>query len=134
MTGPLTFDVDIDPAHVDVGIDVPNIGVDVDTEAVEIPLPGPPVVVVVPVPGQPGPQGLPGEGVPAFGEYLIGVKDGVNLAFETLNPFRPNTTAVYINGLREDVHECYIESPPNIIVFDEPPSSTDKLTIDYILL
>jgi hypothetical protein len=120
MSQPLIFEVEVDARAATIQIEKPSVAV----------TPNDPRVIFAVSPGLRGERGLPGEGNPIFGEYLIGVKDGVNKTFETENPFRLKTTAVYLNGLRED---SYTESVPNIIVLDDPPSDTDKLTIDYIV-
>lgn len=123
MSQPLIFEVEVDARVASIQIEAPKVTVASSD----------PRVIFAIAPGPPGEQGPPGEGFQIFGEYLLGAKNGVNKVFETENIFRPTTTAVYVNGLREDIHECYIESSPNMIVFDEAPSSTDKLTIDYIV-
>jgi hypothetical protein len=61
------------------------------------------------------------------------VQDGVNTAFTTAYSFRDGSTAVYLNGLREFRSDGYTESAPNTIILNDPPSSLDRLTIDYIV-
>lgn len=80
--------------------------------------------------GIPGPQGLPGDGVPIVGEALTGSKNGVNTVFTTASAFRANTTAVYLNGLRE-FH--YAETGASQITLEDPPLSGDTLRIDYVV-
>jgi hypothetical protein len=90
-------------------------------------------VILVPVPGGQGPQGAPGNASPVYNETPSGVRDGINTVFVTINTFLPGSTAVYLNGLRETPGDCYVESPPAMIVFDEPPSSADKIRVDYLI-
>lgn len=120
MSQPLIFEVEVDARAASIQIETPHITVATDE----------PRIIFAVSPGPKGERGLPGTGVPAFGEALLGTKNGSNLTFTTVNAFRANTTAVYLNGLRED---AYTESPPNTILFDDPPSSLDKLRIDYII-
>ena len=87
----------------------------------------------LPSPGPRGPTGPSGEGAQIFGETPTGAQDGVNTTFTTQYSFRPESTAVYLNGLREFRGDAYTESAPNTIVLDDPPSSLDRLTIDYIV-
>jgi len=87
----------------------------------------------LPSPGPRGPTGPSGEGAQIFGETPTGTLNGVNATFTTQYAFRPGSTAVYLNGLREFSGEGYTESAPNTIVFDDPPLSPDRLRIDYIV-
>jgi hypothetical protein len=100
---------------------------------VEASPPQPSSLPFLPSPGPRGPGGPSGEGAQIFGETPGGTMDGVNTTFTTTYPFRPASTAVYLNGLREFRGEGYTESAPNTIVLDDPPSSLDRLTIDYIV-
>lgn len=84
-------------------------------------------------PGEPGPPGISGGGAQVVGESMTGVRDGFNLTFTTVSDFRSNSTAVFRNGLREQIGSCYTESPPRTIIFDEAPWSTDYLSVDYIV-
>lgn len=87
-------------------------------------------VIIAGTPGRQGFPGPPGEGAPIYGEEPFGPLDGVNTTFTTFNDFRPGTTALYLNGLRED---NYTESGLNTIVLEDPPGPLDKLRIDYLL-
>jgi len=121
MADPLVFDVI-------VGTDV--IGVDVATQPVVAVEVADDVVAVVTVEGPPGPHGLPGTGLPIVGEPLTGIKDGVNTVFTTAHNFRAQSTAVYLNGLREFE---YAETGPDEITFDDPPLAGDTIRIDYVI-
>lgn len=124
MSAPLRFQVQVDDQPVKVGV---------QSTRTTVAAPGAPRIIFAATPGKKGDRGLPGEGVPRFGEYLIGIKNGSNVTFQTVDAFRAGTTALYINGLREDVLDSYSEVAPNTIVLSDPPSTTDKLTIDYIV-
>jgi hypothetical protein len=89
-------------------------------------------VVLVPVPGGQGPTGPAGDGAQVFGEHLTGA-DGSATVFTTANPYRTNTTAIYLNGLREFVGESYIETSSTTVTFSDPPLSTDSIRIDYLI-
>src|SRR4051812_24017041 len=95
--------------------------------------PTPSSLPFLPSPGPRGPTGPAGDNAPMFNEVPAGTKDGVNTVFTTANAYVGGTTAVYLNGLREFVGEGYIESAPNTIVLSDPPSTIDKLTVDYIV-
>jgi len=120
----VNIELDISPRVAEVDVDSPVV--DVGTLD-----PAHPVGLVV-ARGYPGIQGPPGQGVQVFGEVLTGA-NGVNLVFQTDHPYLPGSTAVFLNGLREDTGDCYIESPPNMIVFDEAPVNLDSIRIDYII-
>lgn len=121
----MNIELDISPRVAEVDVESPVI--DVGTLD-----PAHPVGLVIGR-GAPGPQGPPGQGVQVFGESVTGVRDGVNLTFTTAHPYLPGSTALFLNGLREDVGDCYTESPPNTIVFDDAPVSLDSIRIDYII-
>lgn len=74
-----------------------------------------PVFVALPIPVQ---------------EELIGTKNNNNRIFQTSNQFISGTTKVYLNGLKEGY---YVESDVNEITLEEPPHSTDVLTIEYFI-
>lgn len=97
--------------------------------AVEAAPPTAPQVVLLPSPGPRGQTGSPGEGVQIFGESLTGA-DGIETEFTAANPYLADSTAVYRNGLRE---RHYTETSSTTITFDDPPLSTDDITLDYIL-
>lgn len=124
----MNIELDISPRVAEVDVEAP--AVDLGTLDPTHPVG---IVIAQGQPGQRGPTGPSGEGAQIFGETPGGAQDGSNLVFTTADPFRPNSTAVYLNGLREFRGEGYTESAPNTIVFDDPPSSLDRLTIDYIV-
>lgn len=121
---PLLFEVQVDARTAAIHIEAPVATVTATTY---------PLVVFATSPGPRGKQGLPGEGVQFFSVALDGIQDGVNTAFTVPDIFREDTTAVYINGLREFQGEGYTEIPPSTIEFADPPAETDKLRIDYIV-
>lgn len=95
--------------------------------------PGSPQVVLVPVPGGKGDKGdtgASGDGAQIFGEVPDGVIDGVNVTFTLSQPYRADTTAVYLNGLRE--FDGYTETTSTTIQFDDPPSDGDTVRVDYL--
>lgn len=116
------FDVIDEGTIVDVVAELPVVDVGVDDT----------VVSVITVDGPPGPQGNPGTNSPVFNEVPVGVKDGVNLVFETAEAFRPGTVVLYYNGIREEANESFTESAPNMIVLDFAPGPQDKLRVDYL--
>jgi hypothetical protein len=98
--------------------------------------PGAPEVILVPVPGGKGDKGdtgASGDGAQVFGETPTGAMDGTNLVFTVANPFKPGTTAVYLNGLREFSGDAYTETTSTSITFSDPPFSGDTIRIDYIV-
>jgi len=120
VSQPLIFEVEVDARAATIQIETPHVTV----AAAD------PKVIFAVSPGPKGDRGLPGEGVPISGEYPAGARNGTNTVFTTQFDFQSSTTAVYLNGLRED---AYTESLPNTIVFDDPPGPLDKLTVDYIV-
>lgn len=124
MSAPLVFEVEVDARSVAIEVTAPR------TEAT--PTVYPQVIFAV-TPGPVGEAGPPGEGFQVFGEVLTGTRDGVNTTFTTALDYRAGSTAVFRNGLREQVGPCYVESPPRTVTFDEPPMATDDLSIDYIV-
>ena len=87
-------------------------------------------VILVPVPGGQGPPGPPGDGIVVFAETPAGDLDGSNVTFTTSQEFREETTAVYLNGLRET---AYSETGSDEITLDDPPLPGDVLSIDYTI-
>ena len=85
-------------------------------------------VILAATPGPPGPPGPAGTGFPVVGETPAGVINGSNATFTTSQPFQSGTTAVYLNGLREDF---YSESGNSTVILGAPPTVGDKLRIDY---
>jgi hypothetical protein len=119
---PLVFEVQIDPHTVGVELQVPQ-----GTVALA---PDEPRIIFAVTQGKEGPAGPPGEGEPVFGELLSGAIDGVNTVFTTGMAYRPNTTAVYLNGLRES---DYSETASTTITFTDPPLGGDTIRIDYVI-
>lgn len=64
---------------------------------------------------------------------IVGVRNGVNSAFQLRNIYVPDSTRVYINGIRQTLGAGYDydETGPNIIQFTTPPAVDDLLTVDY---
>lgn len=117
------FDVVVESNVLDVVLEENEFDVSVDET----------VVAVITVGGPPGGQGLPGDGVPVIGEVVSGVIDGTNTEFVTASEYRPGSTAVYLNGLREQRGVGYVESDSTTITMDEPPLNGDLITIDYVV-
>jgi hypothetical protein len=67
-----------------------------------------------------------------WGEIPGGTVNGVNKNFTSLNPFRPNLIAVFLNGLRQRRTDDYTETGSNSFQFVNAPLSGDILSIDYI--
>ena len=69
-----------------------------------------------------------------IGETPIGEYDGANTVFLTLNTFQPNTTIVYLNGLRlcRGSAYDYEESGNTTLIFTTAPIVTDIILVDYI--
>lgn len=149
MSAPLTFELKVDTPSVAIEteaqraevspaatveaifeIDSPTSGVEIEQPQGGVSPSTDPTVIFAVTQGPQGEQGPPGEGVQIFGEEPVGACDGVNTTFTTQHGFRPGSTAVFLNGLREPY---FIATPPNTIVFDEPPSSADYIAIDYIV-
>lgn len=152
MSTPVTFEVEVDSHAVVIDVDAPSadvaprpfprafftptstaVAVQLDEPLAEVSVDTFPKVVVAAAPGARGLQGLPGEGSPVVGEVLVGDLDGVNTEFTTANAYRPGTTAVCLNGLREVRGVGYIESDPTTITLGDPPLPGDDITIDYVI-
>lgn len=67
------------------------------------------------------------------GEVPSGTLNGTNVTFTLSNTFIPISTSVFRNGLRERLSVGYTESAPNQLVFSTAPSSSDLITVDYLL-
>ena len=65
------------------------------------------------------------------GELPSGQINGVNTLFSTQKQFIPNTTSLYINGLRNRLGIDYYEVGDSQIATDQPPFEGDSLSIDY---
>lgn len=121
---------------IELDVEIPDLAsVEVETPDTEItPSSGETVLLVI-TPGPPGEQGdrgPAGDGAQVFGEILTGA-DGVTVTFTLANSYAPDTTAVYLNGLREVPGDAYSESGVNTITFDDPPLSTDAIRVDYLI-
>jgi len=66
---------------------------------------------------------------------VLGVKNNVNMVFNTTSNFTAGTTKVYLNGVRltPGVGYDYQETGVNQITFAFAPHPTDQITIDYQL-
>jgi len=68
-------------------------------------------------------------------EVASGTIDGVNVIFNVSMPYKPGTTAVFLNGLllREDYPDGWLESDPvtGEVTLKEPPRVT-KITPDVV--
>lgn len=64
---------------------------------------------------------------------IAGVRNGVNSAFVLRNIYVPDSTRVYINGIRQTLGSGYDydEIYPDRIQFFTPPQVDDLLTVDY---
>jgi hypothetical protein len=64
---------------------------------------------------------------------IIGLRNGINSAFILRNAYVPDSTKVYINGIRQTLGAGYDydEILPNRIQFHTPPDTNDLLTVDY---
>lgn len=64
---------------------------------------------------------------------IVGARNGINSAFILRYTFVPDTTRVYINGIRQTLGSGYDydEIAPNRIQFHTPPDANDLLTVDY---
>jgi hypothetical protein len=68
-------------------------------------------------------------------ENLNGTVNNINKSFSTEYNFKANSTAVFVNGLKQRVNIDYIEKDSNTIEFNEAPKSVgfiDELSIIYI--
>ena len=109
----------------------------VDSSAVDVQPAGPvevdlspPTTILAGIPGAQGSPGPPGTGGQVVGQVPTGSINGSNTVFTTAVPFLGNTTAVYLNGLRE---YDYTETGPNEITFSDPPLTGDSIRIDYVV-
>jgi hypothetical protein len=88
-------------------------------------------------PGPAGPQGPPGTDaagalIMTWGETPIGVINGSNHDFSSVNPYRAGLLAVYLNGLRQRRTADYSETGSQSFSFVNPPLPGDSLSIDYV--
>jgi hypothetical protein len=66
------------------------------------------------------------------GEVPSGTANGSTTTFTLVNGFIANSTAVYINGLRQHRGVDYTESSPNI-AFSTAPFAGDVIVVDYLV-
>lgn len=73
--------------------------------------------------------------VPVVGEVPAGAIDGNNKAFKFANLYKLGTTAIYINGLRQQNTVDYTENPDQqSFTFIAAPAPTFIVTGDYVRL
>lgn len=65
-------------------------------------------------------------------EELIGVIDGSNNIFTTSFGFDPDTTIVFINGIKQRKPAHYNTAGLNTIIFSDSPLIGDILEINYV--
>jgi hypothetical protein len=67
---------------------------------------------------------------------IVGDVDGVNVYFQTQFQFAPNSTKVYVNGLRytNGSGYDYVEFGNDTIEFTTPPDAGDLIIIEYVKL
>ena len=65
-------------------------------------------------------------------EELIGIVDGINATFTTSQNFDPNTTIVFINGVKQRKPIHYNSIGLNTIIFSDSPLIGDTLEINYV--
>jgi hypothetical protein len=65
---------------------------------------------------------------------LIGVQNGVNVVFQTSEPFVAGSTRLYVNGIRQFNASTadYQEMSNSVIALSIAPAADDRLIIDYI--
>lgn len=129
LTQPIVLSASVGQAPLDVNVaDPAPVIVDVTEAAVAVAVVDQPTDVSIALLGA---QGIPGRvGAAVTGETPAGTLNGANTVFTTNAPFVSGTTAVYLNGLRE-FH--FTETGPNQITFEDPPSSSDVIRIDYVI-
>lgn len=65
-------------------------------------------------------------------EVLVGVVDGVNSSFTTSFNFDPDTTIVFINGVKQRKPIHYNTVGSNTVIFSDSPLAGDLLEINYV--
>ena len=65
-------------------------------------------------------------------ESLIGTIDNSNSTFTTSFDFDPDTTIVFINGIKQKKPTHYNNSGTNTIIFSDSPQVGDILEINYV--
>jgi hypothetical protein len=66
-----------------------------------------------------------------WGETPTGAIDGSNKSYTSVNPYRLNSIAVFLNGLRQRRTNDYTETGSNSFQFVNAPLPGDILSIDY---
>lgn len=68
-------------------------------------------------------------------EILIGVVDGVNKEFKTINKYIGNHITLYLNGLkqRRGPDNDFVESSDDTITFSQAPLPGDIIVADYLI-
>ena len=67
-------------------------------------------------------------------EKPTGVRNELNRTFYTKDAYKPLSTRLFVNGLRQSVPDNYEEIQGNQILLSFTPSDSDFLLIDYIKL
>jgi hypothetical protein len=67
-------------------------------------------------------------------EELVGTIDGSNAIFTTTQNFDPDTTIVFINGVKQKKPTHYNTIGTNVITFSDSPQVGDILEINYVKL
>lgn len=66
------------------------------------------------------------------GETPVGVVDGTNQIFATVNPFKTSTLSVFLNGVKLMLGIDYTLNIPQQFTLTSAPSVGDKLRVDYL--
>ena len=74
----------------------------------------------------------PGQSNFIFNEVPTGSINGINTIFITAFKFKPGSTELYINGLRQTLNVHYTETGTNQITIVDPPQTGDTVQMDYI--
>lgn len=94
-----------------------------------------PINVLLPITGAesglPGPPGPSGALQMVWGETPSGVINGVNMNYTTAYPYIAKLLAVFLNGLRQQRNNDYIETGSQSFQFLNAPLPGDSLSIDY---
>jgi|SRR5215831_485971 len=75
-----------------------------------------------------------GGAVAVIGETPSGTINGSNVNFTTAHPFQFVSTSLYLNGLRQEIPDDYVETSNQILTFVVAPISGDKIRVDYLRL
>lgn len=67
-----------------------------------------------------------------FDEIPLGLINGVNIVFVTLNNFIPGQLDVFLNGLRQTIVVDYTTVGTNTILLNISPNSGELVTVNYI--